>query len=339
MKKRSISILVFLILIAITGSTFTGCTKKPAVKTVTDANGKTLKKVTIGQNGGICQAPLIIAYEKGFYQEEGLSPELIKGDYNSFRDMLATGKLDVTDGLVATWLKPIEGGLDINFVLGIHTGCVSILTAKNSQYNKLADLKGKTIGISGGIGGGSMNLAYRAMYRDKLDVKDFQFKDYPNDQLITALEKGDVQAIVIGDQLGTTYTNDGRTKTIRSSALDSDFKDEYCCLLGIRGQLVREDPETAKAIVRAVIKGANWVKDHKKETAQIMSEKKYVNGSPEYLEQLLNNYNYKPSISGGQNSVRVSIDEFKKLGVLDKNLDTKKETDKVFHTFNGLKDK
>ncbi|KNF08640.1 ABC-type nitrate/sulfonate/bicarbonate transport system, periplasmic component [Gottschalkia purinilytica] len=299
-------------------------------KTNKKEDKKVKKKIVVGQNGGICQAPLVMAYEKGFFKEEGIEVELLKGDYPTLRDGLATGKVDVSDGLVVTWLKPIQNGLDINFTLGIHTGCISVVVPKSSKVKGFEDLKGKTIGVSGGIGGGSMNFGYRSILRDGLNVKDYNWKDFPAQQLITALEKGEIQAAITGDQTAHAWIESGKVNVIRSSTHDEDYKDEYCCLLGIRGPIVRDEPEVAEALTRAVLKAAKWVNENREETAKIMVDKQHVNGDYEYNLNLLKSYNYKPSISGGKEAIRTSIDELKQLELFDKNIDIDKETEKIY---------
>ncbi|AFS79171.1 putative nitrate/sulfonate/bicarbonate ABC transporter periplasmic binding protein [Gottschalkia acidurici 9a] len=294
------------------------------------------RKIVVGQNGGICQSPLIMAYEKGYFKEEGLDVELLKGDYPVLRDGLATGRVDVSDGLVVQWLKPIQSGLDINFTLGIHTGCTSAVVPKGSDIKGFEELKGKTIGVTGGIGGGGMNFGYRSILRDGLDIKDYKWKDYPAQQLITALEKGEIQAAIVGDQVGLQWYKDGKVDRIRSSTHDQDYKEEYCCLLSIRGPIVREEPEVAEAITRAVLKGAKWVNENKEETAKIMVDKKYVNGDYQYNLELINSYNYIPSIQGGKDAVKISIDELKQLDLFDKNIDIDKETEKIFRKLENV---
>jgi NitT/TauT family transport system substrate-binding protein len=298
------------------------------------ANGRTVKKkIVVGQNGNLCQGPLIIAYEKGFFKKEGLEVELLKGDYPTLRDGLATGKVDVTDGLVVTWLKPIQGGLDINFTTGIHTGCIVTIALKDSPYKNFKDLKGKTIGISGGIGGGSMNFGYRAILHENGDVKDYNWKDYPAAQLTLALEKKEIDAAIIGEQLGIKAVNEGNFKVIRSSTLDPDFKEEYCCVLAIRGPIIRQDPKTAKAITRAVIRAAKWVAAHKEETVKLLLAKKYVLGDFDYNLELVNAYKYIPSVAGGKQAIVTSIEEFKKLGLFDASVNVAKEANKIFVTY------
>src|SRR5262249_57367274 len=84
------------------------------------------KHVRIGYIGLTCEAPIYVAYEKGFFKEEGLEPELVKCAWANYKDNLALGSYDITHHLVMYFLKPIEQGLDVRFLAGIHRGCLRV---------------------------------------------------------------------------------------------------------------------------------------------------------------------------------------------------------------------
>ena len=54
-------------------------------------------KVRVGYIGLTCEAPIYTAYEKGFFREEGLEPELVKCNWATYKDALALGSYDITD--------------------------------------------------------------------------------------------------------------------------------------------------------------------------------------------------------------------------------------------------
>jgi len=59
----------------LTALLFASYTKKESAATTTIVNSK---HVRIGYIGLTCEAPIFTAYEKGFFKEEGLEPELVK---------------------------------------------------------------------------------------------------------------------------------------------------------------------------------------------------------------------------------------------------------------------
>ncbi len=299
-----------------------------AAKPTTDGAGtqvtntpKQLTKVKLGYFGNTCEAPLIAAYEKGFLKEEGIDAEMIKGDANTLKDGLATGKIDATDGLLMQWLKPIESGLDIKFTAGLHTGCIQVLAPKDTPFTSFKDLKGKKIGVPA-IGGGPMILVSRQLANEGLDPqKDVEWKVFPNSELPLALEKGEVDIISVADPFAELTVTQGKVKSIFNSAKDIPFKNEYCCLLVVNGKLIGKDPETAAAITRAFLKGAKWVNSNQTEIAQIEVDKKYVPGDPALNAKILKTYNYIHSIDGGADAVLKAAKEMKTIGVLNKDTD------------------
>ena len=62
-----------------------GCNKNSS-STVRNSN-----KVRVGYIGLTCEAPIYVAYEKGFFREEGLEPELVKCNWATYKDALALG--------------------------------------------------------------------------------------------------------------------------------------------------------------------------------------------------------------------------------------------------------
>ncbi|MCX7745397.1 MAG: ABC transporter substrate-binding protein [Clostridia bacterium] len=297
---------------------------------------KTLKKVKVGYFGNTCEAPTFAAYEKGFFKEEGLDVELVKGDAGTLKDGLATGKIDVTDGLLNQWLKPMEQGLNIKFTTGIHTGCIQILVPKNSKLKSPKEFKGKTIGVPK-IGGGPMILVSRLLSKEGLDSKnDVKWKEFPNAELPIALEKGEVDIISLADPFAQIQVNEGKAISIYDSAVHEPFSHEYCCLVVVNGSLIEKDPETAAAATRAIMKGASWVNSNQKEIAQIMVDKKYVPGDLAVNEKVISTYNYQPSVEGGQDAVINGSKEMKVIGVLDKDTDPEALAKTAFIKLKGV---
>src|SRR5437667_4102491 len=115
------------------------CRKHPA------SSAAHSNKVRVGYIGSTCEAPIYAGYEKGFFKDEGLEPELVKCNWATYKDALALGSYDITHHLVMYFLKPIEQGLDVRFLAGIHRGCLRIQTGANRPIPKTRDLKGKRI--------------------------------------------------------------------------------------------------------------------------------------------------------------------------------------------------
>lgn len=322
-KTRVISLLLVGSLLA-TSLVFAGCGEKKAAEkentgaqTQTAGGEKNPKKVRIGNFGTTCEAPLFAAYENGFFKEEGLEVELIKGDHATLKESLATGKIDATDGVLQQWIKPVEQGLNVKFTAGIHNGCLQVLLPKNSPIKTVKDFKGKTIGVPA-IGGGPMNMASRLLFKAGLDVKkDVNWRAFPAAELELALEKGEVDIIALPDPIAQIIVDKGKAVSFVNMAKDAPFKDEYCCLAVVNGKLAEEDPATAAAITRAILKGAKWVSENPQEAAKLEVDKKYVPGNAETNGKVLAHYNYVPSVEGGEKALYTAAKGLQEIGILD----------------------
>src|SRR5437899_11643272 len=57
-------------------------------------------KLTVAYLGLTCEAPIFVAYEKGFYKEEGLDVKLVKTDWDGLREGLGQGTFDANHTLL-----------------------------------------------------------------------------------------------------------------------------------------------------------------------------------------------------------------------------------------------
>lgn len=332
MKKNKL-IGITLLYILVLSLLLTGCSPKSVA--TTSATGP--KKVKIGYSGGACEAFIFGAFEKGLFKEEGLDVELVKVDFDTLKESLATGKIDASSGMVMKWVKPFEQGVDAVFTAGIHTGCIQILVKENSNIKSIADLKGKVI-ANNGMGDGPMILASRALAHAGLDFKkDVQWKAYPASELEGVLNRGEADAIALTDPMAEMVITKGSGIKLLDTAHDMPYHDEYCCMATISGKLYRSDPETAAAITRGMMKGAQWVQEHQAEAAELIIEKKYIPGDPALVTRLLKSYNYIPSVAGGEKAVDNAVREMKAIGVLDPSTDGEQLKKKIFVPLSGVK--
>src|SRR3982750_311875 len=254
------------------------------------STGGNSKKVRIGYIGLTCEAPIYAAYEKGFFQEEGVEPELVKCNWANYKDTLALGGYDITHPLTMYFLKPIEQGLDVRFLAGIHMGCLRVQAGVNTNIHKVEDLKGKRIGVPG-MGTPPFVFANRVFGTHGIDAgKDITWKVYPAGELGLAIDKGEVDAVADAEPIGSLLIAEGKVRNIADQIMDEPYNREYCC---------------------EVIANGKWVETNPKTAAILAVEKKYLASTPELNTVALARLRYIPNIQMGEESLHTAAREMK----------------------------
>jgi len=296
-----------------------GCGGDSAAAAPTTPDG--LAKIKVGYIGLTCEAPLFSAYENGFFKDEGLEVEWVKCEWSKYKDVLALGGFDITHHLIMMFLKPLEQGLNVKMTAGVHTGCLRVQTAANSEIKTMKDLKGKRIGVPG-MGTPPFIFANRVMGDQGMDPgKDVEWRVYPAGELGLALSKGEVDAIADAEPIGTMLLAEGKVKNVADQAKDEPYASEYCCAIIANGTWADAHPDLTAKATRAILKGAKWVQANPRAAAQLAVDKKYVASSPELNTTAIGNLNYMPSISGGHDAMLTAATAMKACGMLQPTTD------------------
>jgi NitT/TauT family transport system substrate-binding protein len=306
-------------------------------------NKQANNKLKVAYLGLTCEAPIFVAQEKGFYQEEGLEVELVKTDWNGLREGLGTGQFDANHTLIMYLLKPIENGTDLKITGGIHTGCLRVQTGIKSDIKTVKDLKGKKIGVPTHIGSPPYLFCCRTLAAVDIDprpeTRAVEFLAFEPGELGLALSQGKIDALATSDPIGTILLGEKKVKTIADQAEDEPYKDEYCCAAVVSGKLAREHPATAAQVTRALLKGAKWVNENPKAAAELSIEKNYIGSiKVEANTQALSKLNYIPGIARCRKSIDQAATEMKKAGLLKDTTDPAELGKRAWLDLDGVTD-
>lgn len=241
---------------------------------VADPEG-TPRKVRFAYNGtGICTAAVPVALHRGYFARHNLDVEFVQlaGNTDQMLQALATDKADAGVSMALNWLKPLEGGFDVKLTTGLHGGCTRLLVHRDSGITDVAQLRGGTIGVSSISGTPkhffSVMLADRGLNPDA----DVEWREYPADLLSVALQRGEVKAVADSDPAVwlTRLRSNGALVEIASN-LSGDYANLTCCVLGIRGSLVREDRAAATAATAAILEASVHVAANPDDAAEVFA--------------------------------------------------------------------
>lgn len=300
--------------------------------------------IKILYGSGLCGIPLHIAKQLQFFEAEGLV-EGVDYEYVTSStpgvEMLSTKQADVSFGLVAAMLAPLDNGLEAKTVLGVHTGCIQIIAGSDSGIKGVADLKGKKIGVTQ-LASSDHIVTQRALASEGIgstaENMEVEFIVYDKDNLPIALKEGAVDAIAIGDPKATILVNEGAGISIFDSATSELLKDEYCCALWARNETIEKQPKKLAKVVSAIQKASAWIDQNKELAAEIQLDNEWLVGELEIDIAAIEHFVYLPSVSGVEEALTRNILDMKDLGLIKKDTDADQLARTSFFRLEGVED-
>ncbi|WP_245431009.1 ABC transporter substrate-binding protein [Rhodoplanes roseus] len=249
------------------------CVTSARVETV-DPEGPP-RKIRFAYNGtGICTAAVPVALHRGYFSRHNLDVEFVQfaGGTDQMLQALATDKAEAGVSMALNWLKPLEGGFDVKLTTGIHGGCTRLLVHRDAGITDIAQLKGKTIGVSSLSGTPRHYFAVMLADRGINQETDVEWREFPADLLPVALQRGEIAALADSDPavwLARLRSN-GELVEIASN-LSGDYANLSCCVLGVRGTLLRADPAASAALTASLLEAATHVAANPTDAAEIFA--------------------------------------------------------------------
>lgn len=235
-----------------------------------------LTKVDIGYKKHIGYSPVFIAVENGYFEEEGIKPNLVM--FDSTNQMLAaivSGDVDVSIGgaNIATSLSMEEkspGSVKIftAWETNSNTAASCGMVKKDSEIMENKDLEGAVIGALPGTF--SPVWIEDALNAEGIEISDVEITGVAPKLQLAALESGQVDAVFTGEPMCTVGVNKGIARVID----EEPFRHfgSYIASSVISAELIEESPETAEKIVRANDKAIDFIRANPEETSEIIAK-------------------------------------------------------------------
>ena len=229
------------------------------------------------------------------------------------------------------WLKPLEQGFDVKIAAGTHGGCMRVLTRTDSGVNGLADLKGKIVAV-GDLAGPDKNFFSIQLAKLGIDPnRDVDWRAYPGNLLNVAVEKGEVQAFLSADPLAYLWLKDSAYKEVASN-LDGDYRDKSCCIVGLRGSLVREEPIVARAVTQALLDAAMFTAQNPQIAAKSFQPYAPKAATLADLEAMVryHTHHHHPTGEVLKRELKAYADDLKAISVFKPSTDTVKFAERIY---------
>jgi NitT/TauT family transport system substrate-binding protein len=291
------------------------------------------RALTLAWNAtSVCTAAAPVAKERGVFAKHGLDVDFINfgGSTEQLLEAIATGKADAGIGMALRWLKPLEQGFDVRLTAGVHGGCIRLLASKAADITSLESLRGKTIAISDQASP-AKNFCSIVFAKNGIDpVKDIDWRQYPADLLALAVEKGEAQALTDNDPRTYLWRKSGKFNEIVTN-LSGEFADRVCCVLAIRGSLIRGEPDTATALTRSVLEAGDLVAHHPDDAAAVYAAYGGKGSLDELAAMLASHTHHNHPVGAAlKRQIVLYADELKQVSVLKRSTDPAKFADRVY---------
>lgn len=244
---------------------------------------KPLKEMNIGMSRWVGYGPFYLGKEKGLFEKEGIDLVIVIEELDSARrDAFNTGMLDSEAGAINLLVTKRAYDTPVVSVCALDYSCGAdgIVAAEN--INTVEDLLGKRVALARDDSGETF-LTY-LFYKRALPFDRLQLVAGSPENISDIFIKGDADAVVTWEpELSRALSRPGS----RMIASSKEFPDIIVDTLDVREDIIKNDPDAVKALMRGWFSAVEYYKAHPEESIRIMSE--YFGMSPE---------DYKKSIQG-----------------------------------------
>jgi NitT/TauT family transport system substrate-binding protein len=248
--------------------------------------------VVIGAGGlfsQVAKLPIVLADSLGYFKDEGLDMELI--DFNTGAkgaQALIAGNTDFVAGAYEHTIDLQAKGFKMVAVVGTnrYPGYIlGVVKSRGGNIKSVADLKGKSIGISG-PGSATQIFAVRALQRVGLTKDDASYVGVGlGPTAVAAVRAGQIDAIVTQDPATTEMWDDITPLLDARNAEGTAFAyggDYMLDSLYTTADFITKNPLTTQAVVNAVVRAMLWVTKTPLEDVIAKVPVKYIRDKDQY---------------------------------------------------------
>ncbi len=303
-----------------------------AADTTAVAPGSSPRELKITWNtNAVCNVGVAVADTQGFFAKRNLKVEKINfaGATDQLLELLASGKADAGVGMALAWMKPLEQGFDVRLTAAIHGGCIRLLTTHESGITGVAGLKGKTVGTVNMASPEKNFISILAVKQGIDPVKDMEWRTFPADLLGEALRKGEIQAFTVPDPISSIIRDRDHLLEVTNN-MTGEYAHRACCVLGIRGSLVRDERPVAAAVTAALMEAQEWVAEYPNEAAAIFAGFTKVATAEQLAPMLRSHAHHHHPVDGGlKQEIALYAQELKQAAVFKSSTDPAEFADRV----------
>lgn len=228
-------------------------------------------KVRIGYMPAASYGLIWVAYEKGYFAEEGL--EVTLKEYPTVAQLVSALYSKDIDGapLTSVAIAAFIKNLDARVVAGNSLDGTALVSNKTLVISNLQDLSGMRLGTVQYVPGDFVFKQAISKMNVNLTIREYLS---PPDAL-TALEAGSVDSSLLWEP----YASLAEYRNLRIAIWDAKVYPDYpCCLQVFSESFIKSNPEAVTKFIRALIKAEVFA--YTKTDEALPMVKKYLPGVP-----------------------------------------------------------
>lgn len=277
-------------------------------------------------------APMYIAKEKGYFEEEGLNVEFYYAAAAEIVKNVATGNVQLGFPNADSVILAKSQGIPVKVINTTYQhGLGSLIFKSNSGITTPEDLKGKTVAVTSF---GSPNYIQLKVMLEKVGLSI-------NDVKVEIIGTGAIVNALVTDQVDAIMFSMLRTIELKNQGIDvaeikaDEFLPSHGNVLIVGDKFLKEDSQTIEKFNRALNKGIQYIIDGNSKESVELSIEKYApsfNGREEIVTKILDEVfipylwqSEDTKINGlGYSNIdkwNESIEVLSKYGVIEKEFD------------------
>ena len=251
-----------------------------------------------------------VAKENNWYEDEGIDLTTYESYATGLQltSALARGDIQVAYICLSPAILAYSRGVPLVIVAGTHKHGYGLVASPD--ITNISDLNGATIGCV--REGGMVDILLNRMIRE-YDLKDVRIQRMEPLKQVIALETGRIDAAFLPEHHATVAESNGFQMLITSHELWDDMQGS---VLIVKQELIEDDPETVRKLVRVTQKATDWVNDNPDEAAAVLA--KELDTDPAIIKKSMSRLNYTTRIDA--ESVQEIIDYMVELEYIEEGM-------------------
>lgn len=189
-------------------------------------------------------------------------------DFPTVVSALEAKQVQATFMIVPLAMKLREQGVPVKICYLGHRDGSEVIVGKNSDIRSMRDLKGKTVAIPSLFSNQNFVL-HKLMADYGLKDDDIKFVILPPPDMPTSLAAGAIDGYFVGEPFCAKAELDGYGRVLYYAR--DIWPNFISCALVVHEDLIKENPEVVKDLVRGIAESGAWAEKNRAEAAKLVA--------------------------------------------------------------------